>query len=121
MKPKKNEEENYVTLKVARSAITSMESGIARIHDSHMKGFNENEMEQVELRAGKKKKVVKLVSDRMAKKNTVILRNGDMDDLKVNEGSDIELHPHHTMREDMKASWKSFTERLRGKKEEELK
>jgi hypothetical protein len=118
LQPETNEDDHFVTLKVGKSAITSMDSGIARIHDSYMKDFIDSEMKLVELHAGKKKKVVKLVSDRLVEKNTVILRNGDMDDLNVHEGSEIELHPHHTMGEDMRASWRKFTERWKGKKEE---
>jgi hypothetical protein len=114
---KEEQEEHFVTLKVATSAIKSMDSGMARIHESYMKDFENNEIELVELRAGKKKKVVKLVSDRLARKKIVILREGDMKDLNVNDGDEVEIHPYHTMGEGMKASWNRFLERFHAKKE----
>ncbi|MFW3146450.1 MAG: hypothetical protein ACMUIE_06530 [Thermoplasmatota archaeon] len=119
MKEEQKEEEHIVTLKVAESAIRSMDSGIARIHESYLKDIEEGEIDLVELRAGKKKKVVKLVADRLAKKNVVVLREGDMEDLKVKEGDEVEIHPYHSLKDDMKASWKRFKERLGGKHAEE--
>jgi hypothetical protein len=118
LKEKNNEEEHFVKLNVAKSAITSMESGIARIHDSHLKGFEEGEIDLVEIRAGKKKKVVKLVSDRLARKNLIVLRDGDIEALKVREGDEVEIHPYHTMSDDLKGSWKRFRERFKRKDDE---
>jgi hypothetical protein len=118
LKEEQNGEEHFVTLKVAVSAVRSMDSGVARINKSHLKDFEEGEIDLVELRAGKKKKVVKLVADRLASKDVVVLREGDMEDLKVKEGDEVEIHPYHTLKEDMKASWKKFKERVSGKKEE---
>jgi len=113
MKPKNGDEDNKVTLKVHQSKIDSLDSGIARIHSSHMDNFEKDEIEMVELRAGKKNKVVKLVSDRFAKKGRVVLRKGDMDDLNIKNGDEVELHPYHTFSEDLKESWKKFQEKFR--------
>lgn len=112
-------EEQFVTLKVAASAISSIDSGVARIHESYLNDFEEGEMDLVELRANEKKKVVKLVADKLAKKNVVVLREGDMEFLEVKEDDDVEIHPYHTLGEDLKASWKKFRDRLTGKHEEE--
>jgi hypothetical protein len=113
------DEEHFATLKVQKSAVGSVDSGVARIHKSHLDCFEQDEIEMVELRAGKKHKVVKLVSDRLATKNRVILREGDMEDLEVDEGDEVELHPYHKLSEDLKESWKKFRNKFRHKEEEE--
>lgn len=106
-------DDNSVTLKVHQSKVDSFDSGIARIHSSHMDSFEGDELEMVELRAGKKHKVVKLVSDRFAKKGRVVLREGDMKDLGIKNGDEVELRPYHTFSEDLKESWKKFQDRFR--------
>jgi hypothetical protein len=108
-----------VTLKVHQSAVGSVDSGIARIHTSHLDCFEQDEIEMIELRAGKKHKVVKLVSDRLAKKGYVVLREGDMEDLEVKEDDEIELHLYHTLSEDLKEGWQKFKEKFRRHKEDE--
>ncbi|MFO8051605.1 MAG: hypothetical protein R6V01_07905 [Thermoplasmatota archaeon] len=113
MKAKNEDEDNSVTLKVHQSKINSFDSGIARIHSSHMDGLEGDELEMVELRAGKNNKVVKLVSDRFAKKGLVVLRDGDMEDLGIKDGDEVELHPYHTLSEDLKESWKKFQDRFK--------
>jgi hypothetical protein len=116
----KNEDEDHsVTLKVHKSKVGSFDSGVARIHSSHMDSFEQDELEMVELRAGKKHKVVKLVSDRFAKKGRVVLREGDMKDLEIKNGDEVELHPYHTFSEDLKESWKKFQDKFRRHKDED--
>ena len=114
-----DEEEHSVTLKVKKSAVSSIDSGVARIHKSHMDVFEDDEIEMVELRAGKKHKVVKLVADRLAKKGHVILREGDMEDLEVEDGDEVELHPYHKLSDDLKERWRKFKEKFRRDKEED--
>jgi predicted DNA-binding antitoxin AbrB/MazE fold protein len=110
-----------VTLKVQKSEVKSFDSGIARINSSHMEAFDEDHLKMVELRAGKKHKVVKLVSDRFAKKGHVVLREGDMEDLKINDGDEVQLYPYHKISEDLKNTWKKFQDRFRQHKEEDEK
>ena len=108
-----------MTLKVQKSAITSIDSGVARINSGHLDVFEKDEIEMIELRAGKKHKVVKLVSDRLADKDHVVLREGDMEDLEIEDGDEVELHPYHTFSEDLKESWQKFKEKFRRHKEED--
>jgi len=114
-----NNEEHSVTLKVHKSAVSSVDSGVARIHSSHLDCFEQDEIEMIELRAGKKHKVVKLVSDRLAKKGHVILREGDMEDLEIEDGDEVELHPYHKFSDDLKEGWQKFREKFRRHKEED--
>jgi len=120
VKEMNEDEDNSVILKVHLSKVDSFDSGIARIHSSHMNDFEEEELEMVELRAGKKNKVVKLVSDRFARKGHVVLREGDMEDLEIKDGDEVELHPYHTFSKDLKESWKKFRERLRHHDENDI-
>ena len=113
------DEEHFVTLKVHRSAVSSIDSGVARVNTSHLDCFENDEIEMVELRAGKKHKVVKLVSDKLARKGYVVLRKGDMEDLEVDEEDEVEIHLYHTLKEDLKESWQKFKERIRRHKDEE--
>jgi hypothetical protein len=112
--------DHSVILKVHQSRVGSFDSGIARINSSHMDSIGQDELEMVELRAGKKHKVVKLVSDSHAKKGRVILREGDMKDLGIKNGDDVELHPYHTFSEDMKGRWKKFQDKFRRHDEENV-
>ena len=119
MNKSNDKEEHSVTLKVQKSAISSIDSGVARIHRSHLDVFDQDEIEMIELRAGKKHKVVKLVSDKLAKKGHVVLREGDMEDLEIGDGDEVELHPYHTFSEDLKEGWQKFKEKFRRHKEED--
>jgi hypothetical protein len=119
LKPKHENEDHSVTLKVHKSGISSIDSGVARIHSSYMDVFDQDELEMIEIRAGKKHKVVKLVSDRLAKKNYVILREGDMEDLEIEDGDEVELHPYQTFSEDLKEGWQKFKEKFRRHKDED--
>ncbi|MBN1390188.1 MAG: hypothetical protein JXA22_06060 [Candidatus Thermoplasmatota archaeon] len=114
-----NEDADHVVLKVHKSAISSIGSGVARINQSYLDCFEDHKIEMVELRAGKKHKVVKLVSDRFAKKGHVVLREGDMEDLEVKEGDEIELHPYKKLSQDMKENWQKFKDRFHRKPEED--
>ena len=114
-----NSEEHEVTLKVMRSSIGSIDSGVARINSSHLSCFGDEIPKMVTLSFGKKKKVVNLVSDKLVKKGTVVLREGDMKDLKVDEGDEITISPYSTLSEDMKDTWKKFKEKIRRHKDED--
>ncbi|MBN1539545.1 MAG: hypothetical protein JW939_05320 [Candidatus Thermoplasmatota archaeon] len=116
-----SDETQHLTLKVVKSAIGSVDSGVARIHASHLDSFENDDMELVELRAGKKQKVVRLVSDRFAKKDHVVLREGDMEDLEVEEEDEVELYPYKKLSEDLKENWQKLRDRFRKKDEEEEK
>lgn len=113
MKEIHEDEDNSVNLKVHLSKVDSFDSGIARIHSSHMDDFDQDEIEMVELRAGKKQKVVKLVSDKYAKIGRIVLREGDMEDLEIKDGDEVELRPYQTFSEDLKESWKKFKDKFR--------
>ncbi len=112
-------EEHQVTLKVISSSIDSVDSGVARINSSHLSCFGEEVPKMVTISSGKKKNVVNLVSDNLAKKGRVILREQDMKDLKVNEGDEITISPYTTLSEDMKVSWNKFKDKLKKHKEED--
>ena len=106
-------------LKVQKSAVSSIDSGVARIHSSHLDCFEEDEIEMVKVRAGDEHKVVKLVSDKLAKKGHVILREGDMEDLEVEDGDEVELHPYQKLSEELKEGWQKFREKFRRHKDDE--
>lgn len=116
-----SDETRYLTLKVIKSAIDSVDSGVARIHTSHLGIFENNDIHLVEIKSEKKQKVVRLVSDRFAKKDHVVLREGDMEDLEVEEGDEVGIHPYKNLSEDVKENWRKLKDRFRSKKEEEEK
>jgi len=116
---KETDEEVAVTLPVHKSAISSVDKGIARLHSSHMDMFEEDEDRMVLLKNGKKKIVVKLVSDRFARKDMIILRSGDMDDLDVKEGDLVKIEPYHKMTDEIKESWKMFVKKFKREEEDE--
>ena len=119
MENENDSEEHQVTLKVMGSSIGSVDSGVARINSSHLSSFGEEVPKMVTVSSGKKKKVVNLVSDRLAKKGRVILREQDMKDLKVSEGDEITISPYTSLSEDMKVSWNKFKDKLKKHKEED--
>ena len=113
-----NDEEGMkVSLPVRKSSISSVESGIARIHRSHMDMFEGNEHPMGVISYGKKRIVVKIVADRLAPEGYITLRSKDIEDLDVDEGEEVFLEPYSKLSDDLKASWKKFTSRF--KKEEE--
>mgnify|MGYP005872175049 CR=1 FL=1 len=72
------DEEHILKLKVKTSAVSSGESGVARMHSSHLDCFDDEvEHEMVVLKSEENTKVVKLVSDKLAPINTITLREGD--------------------------------------------
>jgi hypothetical protein len=84
-----------------------------------MEMLPEDEEHMVVLRYEKKSIVVKLVADRLAQKDVVTLRSGDMDSLGVNEGDEISIEPYHKIKDELKESWKKFVSRFKKKKDEE--
>ena len=106
-----------VSLPVRQSSISSVESGIARIHDSHMDMFEGDEHPMGVISHEKNRIVVKIVADRLAPEGYITLRSKDIEDLEVEEGEEVILEPYSKMTEDLKASWKKFTSRF--KKDEE--
>jgi hypothetical protein len=117
---KENDEEVVIKLPVHKSAISSVDKGIARLHSSHMDMFEEDEDHMVTVTNEKKKIVVKLVSDRFARKDMIIMRSGDMEDLDVKEGDIVNIEPYHKMTDELKESWSKFVKKFkRGREEEE--
>ena len=113
------DEEVIISLPVKKSKISSVEGGIARLHSSHMEMFEEEEKHMVILKHGKKDKVVHIVSDRLAQKNVIILRSGDMEDLDVEEGDMVDIEPYHKLTDELKDTWNKFVSRFRKKEQEE--
>jgi hypothetical protein len=116
---KDNDEDVVLRLPVRKSRISSVEGGIARIHSSHMDIFEEEEEHRVVLKHEKKDIVVILVSDRLAPKDTITLRGGDMEDLEIEEGDLVEIEPYHKLTDELKETWDKFISRFKRKDEEE--
>jgi hypothetical protein len=116
---KEKDEEVVIELPVHKSAISSVDKGIARLHSSHMDMFEEDEDHMVLISNEKKKIVVKLVSDRFARKDMIILRSGDMEDLDVREGDMVSIEPYHKMTDELKESWRKFVKKFKRGSEEE--
>jgi len=112
-------EDVIISLPVKKSRIASVDGGIARLHSSHMDMFEEDESNMVVVRYGKKDKVVRLVSDRFAPRNVIILRPGDMEDLDVNEGEMVDIEPYHKLKDELKETWHKFASRFKKKDEDE--
>ncbi len=116
---KDNDEDVVLRLPVRKSRISSVEGGIARIHSSHMDIFEDDEEHRVVLKHEKKDIVVVLVSDRLAPKDTITLRGGDMEDLKIEEGDLVEIEPYHKLTDELKETWDKFISRFKRNDEEE--
>lgn len=115
-----NDDEVVLKLPVRKSKISSVEGGIARIHSSHMEVFEEeDEDHMVVLKHGKKDLVVRIVSDRLAPRDTITLRSGDMEDLDVTEGDIVDVEPYHKLTDELKEKWNKFISRFKKKDEEE--
>ncbi|MFW3145660.1 MAG: hypothetical protein ACMUIE_02475 [Thermoplasmatota archaeon] len=112
-------EEHVITLKVKKSAISSVDSGVARMHTSHLDCFEDEDLEMVVIRHEKKSVVVKLVSDRLAPMETITLRPGDMESLKIKEGEEVTIEPYHKMTDDIKGKWDKFVKRFKKDEDEE--
>ncbi|MEA3559226.1 MAG: hypothetical protein U9R75_08245 [Candidatus Thermoplasmatota archaeon] len=116
----KNEEEGLaITLKVKQSKISSVGSGVARMHSSHLDCFEETDHDMVVIKKEGRSIVVKLVSDRLAQQNVLIMREGDMEDLKVKEGDEVTIEPYHKITKEIKERWDKFISRFKKNEEEE--
>ncbi|MGA1821562.1 MAG: hypothetical protein ACMUIG_03445 [Thermoplasmatota archaeon] len=104
-----------ITLKVRKSAISSVEKGIARINSSYAELLGEEKHRTVTLSNGKKKIVVRLIADRFVPEGYIVLREGDMENLDVSAEEDVELTPYHTLSEDIKANWIKLKDKIRRK------
>lgn len=113
------DEEVKISLPVRRSKISSVEEGIARLHSSHMEMFNEQETSMVLIRNGKKHSVVKIVGDRFAPENMIILRAGDMEHLDIDEGDMVDIEPYHKLTGELKEKWQKFVSRFKSNEKEE--
>ncbi len=109
----KEEENMSISLPVRKSAISSIESGLARINISQMDMFQGNEHPMAVLSREKKRVVVKIVSDRLAPEGYVTIRAKDMEDLDVKEGEEVVLQPYSNLTSDLKSSWKKFINRFK--------
>jgi hypothetical protein len=114
-----DEESMKISLPVRKSAVSSVESGLARINKSHMDMFGEEEHPMAVLSNEKKKVVVKIVADRLAPDNYITLRSKDMEHLDVEEGDMVVLEPYSKLTSELKSSWKKFMGRFKKKEEEE--
>jgi 4-hydroxy-3-methylbut-2-enyl diphosphate reductase IspH len=108
-----------IELKVVQSKIKSVGAGVARINSEHLSELGEEIPELIVVKSEKHKKVVKLVSDRLAPKENVVLREDDIEDLKVEEGDTITILPYSTLSEDMKDLWKRMKDKFKKDEEEE--
>ena len=113
------EAEFEIKVKAKMSAISSVDSGVARIHESYVKDIDEDDIKTVMLRKDDRKVAVKLVSDSRAPKNVVTLRKGDMDKLGIEDGEEIVITPYTSLSDDIKGKWKQFKEKLKKDEEEE--
>lgn len=114
-----NVEEDALTLKVAKSSIKSVGSGIARMNEKHLKEFDGDIPEMIVVKAEEHKKVLKLVSDRFADKGKIVLREDDMEDLDLDAGDEVDIMPYVTLKSEIKEKWDSFKERFKKEEEEE--
>lgn len=115
-----NEEMEFaIKIKAKKSQISSVDSGIARIHESYVMDIEDEELKTVMLRNEDNKVAVKLVSDSRAPKNHIILREGDMEDLEVEDGDEIMITPYTNLGDDIKGQWNKLKEKIKKSKEEE--
>lgn len=113
-----NEEELIISLPVRKSAISSVESGIARLNSSHMEMFEAVEEPMALISGEKKSIVVRIVSDRLAPEGVITLRNKDMETLDVEEGDMVDISPYSKLSDELTVSWKKFISKFKRKKEE---
>lgn len=92
----KSEEVEGIELVVKKSPISG--SGIARIHMQILESSDLKEGKPVIIGSEKgKKRVLRLVADRMIEKDSISLRTKDMAKLGVNAGDKVLLYPYTTM------------------------
>ncbi len=107
-------------MKVKKSAISSVGSGVARMHSSHLDVFDEEkEHEMISISSAERSIVAKLVSDRLAPRDVIILREGDMDELKIEEGDEVTIEPYQKMTDEIKGKWNKFVSRFKKEEEED--
>ncbi len=114
-----HDEEMKVSLPVRMSAISSVESGLARIHISHMDMFGDQDHPMAVISKDKTRVVVKIVADRLAPEGFITLRNKDMESLGVKEGDIVDLGPYSKLTDELKVSWNKFKDRFKKKDHEE--
>lgn len=112
-------EEEKVTLNVVASRISGVDSGIARVHESYLKDLDKEDQNLVMVRSGEKEISLRLVSDSRAPKGSVVLRQGDMEDLVVSEGDTVDLLPYSTLKAEMKEAWEKLKNRFKKDEEQE--
>ncbi|MGA1822423.1 MAG: hypothetical protein ACMUIG_07845 [Thermoplasmatota archaeon] len=110
-----NDEEDLesISLKVVSSSIESVDSGIARIHSSYLDDIDLGENNLVTLRSEDRSVTAKLVSDKLADKGAVVLREGDMKRLQVDDGDMIDMEPYSSVKDDVKVLWEKFKDKFR--------
>jgi hypothetical protein len=111
-------EEVKLSLKASQSSIESVGSGIARMNSEHLEAFGDEIPELVVIRSEEHKKVIKLVSDKLAPKNVIVLRKDDMKELKIEEDGIIDVLPYEKLTDDFKKRWKGFKDRFKKDDEE---
>jgi hypothetical protein len=119
MKEDEANEEEGITFKVKKSKIGSVDSGIARIHSSYLEDIELSDEHLVSIKSEEGGITAKLVSDRLAEKGFIVLRSADIDDLKVDEGSEVTLEPYVTVKDEMKDLWEKFKARFKSDDDEE--
>ena len=107
------DENMKISLPVRMSAISSVESGLARLHISHIEMFEGNEHPMAVISKDKKRIVVKIVADRFAPEGYITLRNKDMDSLGIREGDIIDLEPYSKLTDELKVSWNKLKDRFK--------
>jgi formylmethanofuran dehydrogenase subunit D len=115
MKNEKEEkdEEYAIEMKVVPSRISSVDSGIARINEMHLKELGNEEHHLIRIRSEKTTITSKLFGDKLVPEGQIVLREGDMEDLGVNNGDEVELLPYTTIKEDISTSWQNFKQKIR--------
>lgn len=108
------DEENGVSMNVFPSSISSVDSGIARINEEHIKELGNEEHHLVRIRSEKTTITSKLFGDKLVPEGQVVLREGDMKELDVEQGDMVILLPYTTIKEEISSSWDNFTRKVKG-------
>ncbi len=119
MTEEEEKEEIKLTLKASLSSIGSVGSGIARMNSRHLEAFGEEAPELIVIRSEEHKKVVKLVSDKLAPKGRIVLRKDDMEELEIEKDDEIDVLPYEKLTDQVKEAWEDFKDRFRKEDEEE--
>ena len=108
-----------IELSVRKSALSPVGTGIGRINSSYLEDMDDEAIKMISVSCGKRKIAVKLVTDRLAEKGFIILREGDMKALGAKEGDLVVVSPYKALTEDMKESWKKFLLRFKREGDED--